>query len=227
MPPPQRRRHNACCQRGAVPADPARPRVLILGCGAVARELADIIDRNDLAGFEVECLPARLHNTPEQIPGAVERRLRKAADNYERIFVAYADCGTSGKLDAMLARYSVERLPGAHCYQFYAGTTRFQTLQAEEPGTFYLTDYLVRHFNRLIWKGLGLHRHPELVKDYFGNYRRVVYLAQTTDHILTSQAQAAADCLGLDLERRYVGYGELEPALVNLAAPAAHQKATE
>lgn len=198
---------------------------MILGCGAVARELADIIDRNDLAGFAVECLPARLHNRPEQIPEAVERRLQRAVDSYDRIFVAYADCGTGGKLDAVLGRYNVERLAGAHCYEFYAGTTRFQTLHAEEPGTLYLTDYLVRNFNRLIWKGLGLDRHPEFLNDYFGNYRRVVYLAQTTDHVLTSRAQAAADLLGLDLEYCHVGCGALEAALVSQAQSAEYRLA--
>ncbi len=226
MPPWPPIRQSAWCRGGVVPADAARPRVLILACGALARELGVIIDRNGLAGFDVECLPARLHSRPEQIPGAVDRHLRRVVGRYERIFVAYADCGTGGRLDEVLARYGVERLTGAHCYQFYAGTDRFQALHEEEPGTLYLTDYVVRHFDRLIWRGLGLDRHPELLEDYFGNYRRVVYLAQTENPALTAQAEAAADRLGLILEHRYVGYGELEPALVDITAPAETRVAT-
>jgi hypothetical protein len=189
--------------------------VLVIGCGAIARELLAVISRNRLEGIKVECLPAILHNRPEKIPGAVRARL-EVADGYDEIFVAYGDCGTGGMLDRVLEEFGVERLPGAHCYQFFAGLDLFDSIHDEDPGTLYLTDYLTRHFDRLVWRGLGLDRHPELLEDYFGNYRRVVYLAQTDDPGLTEEAMAAADRIGLSFERRWVGYGELEPALLTI-----------
>ena len=193
-----------------------RQSVLVIGCGALARELLDVVSRNRLEHIKVECLPAILHNRPEMIPGAVRSRL-EAVTGYDRIFVAYGDCGTGGLLDAVLEDHGVERLPGAHCYQFYAGSTAFDVMQDEEPGTLYLTDYLTRHFDRLIWQGLGLDRWPDLLEDYFGNYVRVLYLAQTEDELLTEKARAAAGRLGLQFERRFVGYGEMEPELVRIA----------
>lgn len=189
--------------------------VLVIGCGALARELLDVVSRNDLPNIRVECLPAILHNRPEKIPDAVRARL-DAATGYDRVYVAYGDCGTGGLLDKVLDEYGVERLPGAHCYQFYAGIDHFDALHEDEPGTFYLTDYLARHFDRLIWQGLGLDRHPELMEDYFGNYERVLYLAQTDDAQLTDLAQNAAARLGLHFERRLVGYGELERQVVRV-----------
>jgi hypothetical protein len=195
----------------------SRGSVLVIGCGALARELLDVVNRNHLADIRVECLPAILHNRPEKIPGAVRARL-EAASGFDRIFVAYGDCGTGGALDAVLDEFAVERLPGAHCYQFFAGIDAFDQIHEEEPGTLYLTDYLTRHFERLIWRGLGLDRRPDLLKDYFGNYRRVVYLAQTDDPGLTDEARKAAERLGLTFERRLVGYGEMEPTLVSIGA---------
>jgi hypothetical protein len=189
--------------------------VLVIGCGAIAKELLTVVSRNGLQGIKVECLPAILHNRPEKIPGAVRSRL-EAARGYDKVFVAYGDCGTGGMLDRVLEEFGVERLPGAHCYQFFAGLDLFDSIHDEDPGTFYLTDYLTRHFDRLVWQGLGLDRHPELLEDYFGNYRRMIYLAQTDDPGLTVEAMAAADRLGLSFERRLVGYGELEPTLVSI-----------
>lgn len=197
-------------------APPDAPGVLVIGCGALARELLEVVRRNRLPGVRVECLPAILHNRPEKIPEAVRARIEAAGD-HERVFVAYGDCGTGGRLDEVLEQYGVERLPGAHCYQFYAGQERFQAMQEEELGTLYLTDYLARHFDRLIWQGLGLDRHPELASDYFGNYTRVVYLAQTDDPALTERAEAAARRLGLSFEKSLVGLGDMEPALLGLA----------
>lgn len=199
--------------------DTRGPAVLVIGCGALARELLDVVSRNELPSITIECLPAILHNRPEKIPDAVRARLEQA-DGYDRVFVAYGDCGTGGKLDDVLDEFGVERLPGAHCYQFYAGTDTFDAMHEDEPGTLYLTDYLARHFDRLVWQGLGLDRHPELLEDYFGNYRRVVYLAQTADERLAGLAREAADRLGLSFERRLVGYGELEPQLVRIGAPS-------
>ena len=189
------------------------PRVLIVGCGALGRELVTLT--RDLPGVDVTCLPAELHNRPERIPDAVADRIRARGDGYERVFVAYADCGTGGRLDRLLATEfaGVERIPGAHCYEFYAGAAAFADLADAEPGTFYLTDILARQFERLIVAGLGLDRHPELLPLYFGNYRRLVYLAQTDDPELVARARAAADRLGLAFELRRTGLGELATAI--------------
>ncbi len=195
---------------------PDAPGVLVIGCGALVKELHHVIRANRLDNVEVECLPAALHNQPEKIPAAVRAKL-EAATGYESIFVAYGDCGTGGRLDAVLEEFDVERLPGAHCYQFFAGLETFDRMHEEEPGTLYLTDYLARHFDRLIWHGLGLDRWPELAVDYFGNYRRLVHLAQTDDSDRDLDARGAAERLGLSYERRMVGFGEVEPALVRLA----------
>ncbi len=202
-------------------SDPADSRVLVIGCGALARELLQLTRVNPLSWVTVECLPAWLHNRPEQIPAAVQQRIRRARPAYRRIFVGYADCGTGGALDRMLEAEGIDRLPGAHCYEFYAGAAVFGDLQEAQPGTFYLTDYLARHFDRLVIGGLGLDRHPELLDDYFGNYRRLVYLAQVDDPGLTRRAQAAAAALGLEFERLFTGYGELGEALADVAAVSA------
>lgn len=190
--------------------------VLVIGCGALAREIAAVSERNRLA-IDVTFLPARYHNTPDRIPSAVERRIVANRHRYDHIFVAYGDCGTGGELDRVLARHDIERLAGAHCYEFFAGGTRFQAMHDSEPTTFYLTDFLVRHFDRLVWRGLGLDRWPHLLADYFGNYTRVVYLAQLDDPDLTRQAAEAAARLGLEFEREAVGYGDLETALMGTA----------
>ena len=187
--------------------------VLMLACGAIARELLRIRDLNGWNHVRVKCLPAALHNTPDVIPTAVEASLDRSEAVYDRVFVAYADCGTGGRLDRVLARRGIERLPGAHCYAFLAGGAAFDGLAREEPGSFYLTDFLVRHFDRLVVQGLGLDRHPELLDRYFGNYRRVVYLAQTEDEELQRQARAQAGRLGLGYHYRYCGDRPLESAL--------------
>jgi len=186
--------------------------LLVIACGALARELEALT--RELPGVEVEYLAAPLHNRPERIPDAVRARIRAARERgHGRILVGYADCGTGGLLDRVVAEEGVERLPGAHCYELYAGRAAFAELQDEEPGTFYLTDFLVRGFDGLVWRGLGLDRHPELLPIYFGNYRRVVHLAQTDDPALAERAQAAAARLGLGFERRFVGLGALGPAV--------------
>src|SRR5881392_583761 len=183
-------------------------RSLVIGCGALARELVAIT--RQLANVDVACLPAELHNRPGGIPAAVRGRIADArAEGFDNIFIAYADCGTGGLLDRVLADEKVERLPGAHCYEFYAGSEAFARLADEELGTFYLTDFLVRNFDRLVWRGLAIDRHPELLPDYFGNYRRVVYLAQTADAALDEAASTAATRLGLTYERRSTALGDL------------------
>jgi hypothetical protein len=187
---------------------------LVIGCGALAVELVALTRRAGLPAVELTCLPASLHNRPERIPATVAARIRRArADGYDRLFVAYADCGTGGRLDQVLEAEGVDRLGGAHCYEVYAGHEAFAALADEEPGTFYLTDFLVRNFEGLVWRGLGLDRHPELLPIYFGNYRRLVYLAQTDDVDLDRRAVAAAQRLGLAYERRFTGLGDLAVAL--------------
>ena len=195
---------------------------LVIGCGALAPELVALTRRAGLPAMDLACLPATLHNRPEQIPERVRARIRRArADGYDRIFVAYADCGTGGLLDRVLEAEGVDRLEGAHCYEVFAGREAFAGLHDEEPGTFYLTDFLARNFDRLVVRGLGLDRHPELLPIYFGNYRRLVFLAQTDDPRLTLVARRGAHRLGLAFERRFTGLGDLAPALAAFAAEAA------
>jgi hypothetical protein len=188
--------------------------VLVIACGALARELEALT--RDLPGVDVEYLAATLHNRPERITDAVVARVRAArARGHERVLAAYMDCGTGGLLDAALAREGVERLPGAHCYELYAGRAAFAQLHEQEPGTFWLTDFLVRSFDGLVWRGLGLDRHPELRDVYFAHYRRVVHLAQVDDAALEAAGRNAAAGLGLGYERRLVGLGELGTAIVD------------
>jgi len=196
----------------------APPRPLVIGCGALARELVELTRRAGLPAMDLTCLPATLHNRPERIPGAVRAKIQAArARGVEQIFVAYADCGTGGLLDRVLEDEGVERLAGAHCYEVYGGRAAFARLHDDEPGTFYLTDFLARNGDRLVWRGLGLDRHPELLPLYFGNYRRVVYLAQTVDPALTRDARRLARRLGLAFERRFTGLGELGPTIAAFA----------
>ncbi len=189
---------------------------LVIACGALARELKDIVEVNRLDSVTVECLPAKLHNRPQDIPGAVADRIERARHRYDRIFVGYADCGTGGRLDSVLADHGIERLPGAHCYEFFATTPVFAGIHEADPGTFYLTDYLVRHFDRIVVRGLGLDRHPQLLDSYFEHYRRVMHLAQFDDLGLEKAGRKAAERLGLEYERIVVGYGELQRSLLTL-----------
>src|SRR2546423_3584545 len=198
-----------------LPLEAASRRVLVVGCGALARELVDLT--RGLPNVDITCLPATLHNRPGGIPAAVRERIRTRRPGYDRVFVAYADCGTGGLLDRVLEEEGVDRLPGAHCYEFYAGRPDFACLTDEEPATFFLTDFLARNFDRLVWRGLGLDRHPELLTDYFRNYRRLVYLSQRDDPELVATARRAAPRLGLAFEHRVTGYGELATPIVAVA----------
>ncbi len=203
----------------ADPADAgAAPRVLVIGCGALARELVELT--RPLPHVDVTCLPPSLHNRPGGIPGAVRAKIRagRACGRYARIFVAYADCGTGGLLDVVLAEEGIDRLPGAHCYESFAGRVDLARLAEEEPATFWLTDFLARNFQRLVIRGLGIDRHPELESMYFGNYRRLVYLSQTDDAGLLVLARRAAERLGLAFEHRHTGYGELATSIATAAA---------
>ncbi|MDA0996900.1 MAG: DUF1638 domain-containing protein [Proteobacteria bacterium] len=187
---------------------PTRP-LLIIACGALAREIGWVVDANKLTGVDLTCLPAELHNRPKEIPGQLRRKIEINRGKYDRIVALYGDCGTGGELDELLAAEGVERIAGEHCYAFFAGRDSFDGLMAEELGSFFLTDYLARVFDRLIIQGLGIDRHPELLPMYFDNYRRLVYLAQTEDADLQAKAEAAARRLGLDYVYRFTGMGEL------------------
>lgn len=195
---------------------------LVIACGALAREIAALCRANGWSGLDVKCLPPELHNRPERIAGAVREQIRAQRARYAEIFVAYGDCGTGGALDAVLREEGVERLAGAHCYEFYASPAAFAELAEAEPGTFYLTDFLLRHFERLVIRGLGIDRHPELLAAYFGNYSRLVYLAQAPAADSEERAQGIATRLGLRYEFRSTGYGGLEQGLAAFAGrPAA------
>ncbi len=192
--------------------------VLVIACGALAREIVALKNLNGWSALDIQCLPPELHNRPERIPAAVREAIAAGRANYERIFVAYADCGTGGLLDEVLQAERVERLPGAHCYEFFATAATFAALGEAEVGTFYLTDFLVRHFDRLVITGLGIDRHPELAVEYFRNYRRLVYLVQAADPELSIAARAAAQRLGLEYEERLTGYGDLATRLSAVAS---------
>lgn len=198
------------------------PRVLILACGALAREIRDVTRLHELGDITLECLPASLHMTPEHITPAVRERLERRIDDYDRVLVGYADCGTAGELADLCGEFTathgtpVEMMPGAHCYQFFAGGDAFTAMHDDDPTAFYLTDYLVKHFERLIIAGLGIADHPELESMYFGNYTKMIYLAQTDDPVLDEKAKAAADRLGLEFTRLSTGYGELESEVLEV-----------
>jgi hypothetical protein len=194
--------------------------ILLIGCGALAREIMAVLRKSRWNGIEVQCLPAKLHNAPQLIPDAVRAKIRESRERFEQIFVLYGDCGTGGLLDQVLVEEGVERIAGAHCYEFFAGTEDFTELADDEPASFFLTDFLVRHFDRLVIKGLGIDRHPELLPLYFGNYRRVVYLAQTHSAKHLAAARAAAVRLGLAFEYRFTGYGDLEKSIRALRVSA-------
>ena len=183
---------------------------LLIACGALAKELAELQRSNDWNFLKIQCLPAELHNTPEEIPHAVEEAIQINKSNFRHIFVAYADCGTGGTLDKVIEKHGVQRIPGAHCYEFFPGKSVFDKLNNEEIGTFYLTDFLVRHFDRLVVQNLGLDRRPELRDTYFGNYRRLVYLAQKKSDELSRMAQAQAKFLGLEYVEHYTSLKPFE-----------------
>ena len=191
----------------------ASDRSLVIACGALVRELQFLIAQAGRGDIDIKAIPATYHNRPEKITPAVARRIAWARPKYERIFVAYGDCGTGGELDKLLERENIERLPGAHCYAFFTGVDAFDARGDEDMTSFFLTDFLVRHFRSLVIRGLGLDRHPELMPMYFGNYEKVIYLSQLPTPDLIAQAERAAATLGLAFEHRPVGFGDLARAL--------------
>ena len=186
-----------------------QPKTLVIACGALARELLEAKRVNKLDHLDITCLPAIWHNRPEKIPEGVRGKIRKARGHYDHILCLYGDCGTGGMLDAVLKEEGVERIEGVHCYAFYSQPGEFDALMEEEIGTFFLTDYLVRHFDRLIIQGLALDSYPQLLSTYFGHYKRVVYLAQLPDAALEKKARKAAERIGLNFEMRVTGLGGL------------------
>ncbi|TNE33993.1 MAG: DUF1638 domain-containing protein [Alphaproteobacteria bacterium] len=191
-----------------MPSD--HPRTLLIACGALAEEVLASLPEEERAAIEVTCLPAKLHNRPALIPDAMRVKIRANRDKYDRILALYGDCGTGGRLDEMLREEGVERIAGAHCYEFYTGAAEFEAIAEAEPATFYLTDYLARHFDRLIIEGLGIDRHPELLPLYFGNYEKLLYLSQIEDEVLQEKAKAAAERLSLQYEYRFTGLSGLQ-----------------
>jgi hypothetical protein len=190
-----------------------KQRTLVIACGALAREINQLKKTNGWDHLELTCIDAALHFHPEKIGAALRARINENRDRYDDMYIAYAECGSRGEIDKIVEEEGIERLPGAHCYQFFAGEAAFAQMSDEEPGTFYLTDFLVRHFKRLVVRSLGLDRHPELRDMYFGNYKRLIYLAQTTDERLVRKAKEAAEFLGLQYSLVDTGYGELEHSL--------------
>ncbi|MEM7723800.1 MAG: DUF1638 domain-containing protein [Pseudomonadota bacterium] len=192
----------------------AKGRVLLLACGALAHEVIALKRLNNWDHLDLHCLPAKLHNTPDLIPDAVENAVTARRGDYDRVFVLYADCGTGGLLQKRCADLGVEMLEGPHCYSFFEGNAVFAA--RDEITAFYLTDFLVRQFDAFVTEPLGLDRHPELRDMYFGHYTKLVYQAQTDDPTLTEMAEAHAQKLGLIFERRFTGYGDLGVALSSL-----------
>ncbi len=201
---------------------PVADKLLVIACGALAREISALRKRNGWQHLDMQCIDARLHNRPALIPERLRQKIRSNCSRYDRIFVAYADCGTGGAIDRVIAEEDVDRLPGAHCYQFFAGAERFAELAESEPGTFYLTDFLVRHFDKLVIRPLKLDTHPELRDAYFGNYEKLVYLSQTDAADLEKHAQHAAARLGLEYERVHCGYGGLGRGLDSFISKQEH-----
>jgi hypothetical protein len=196
-------------------------RPLVIACGALVSELRAALEAGGIAdAVEVRYLPANLHNRPEAIEPSVRTLLDELDPGSTRtVLLGYADCGSGGALDRLIAeRPNVHRMPGAHCYEFFAGSRLFAELHDAEPGTFYLTDFLAKHFDALVWQGLGLDRHPELRDMYFGNYTRVLLLTQATAHTdVVDAGQRAAEQLGLRFEHLHVGLDKFSIALGKVA----------
>jgi hypothetical protein len=185
---------------------------LVLGCGALVYDLLRLIEQNPGLSDKVklQCLPASWHNKPQLIAPGVDDYLAEHGDLYEEIYIAYADCGTGGELDRVVEKYQAKRIGGAHCYEFFAGSEAFQKISEQELGTFYLTDYLVKNFNRIMIKGMGLDRFPELFDVYFANYKKMVYLAQMKNEQWQKEAEQYAKDWGFEYEYKLVGTGYLD-----------------
>jgi Protein of unknown function (DUF1638) len=192
-------------------------KVRIIACGAIAREVLAIKDANGLAHIDLKCLPAIWHVYPDKIAPAMREAIAEArAEGYGKVFIGYAECGTKGELDKICAEEGIERIAGPHCYAFFTGTEKFLKECENEFTAFYLTDLITRQFEAFVIEPLKFDTHPELIPMVFGNYEKIVYLAQTEDPVLQEKAKWAADYLGLAYEYRFTGMGDLEPALKNI-----------
>lgn len=192
-----------------------RNRTLLIACGALAHELVSLKRLNHWDELDLQCLPAEFHNTPHKIAPAIRALLEKKLNDYDHCMIAYAECGTGGELDKIVEEYGIERLPGAHCYEFYAGRDKFEALVEAELGSFYLTNFLVRHFERIIMRDLGINKHPELLELYFGHYKKLVFLDQAGNLEHQKLAQQAASKLGLEYQYFFTGLHEVEIPLKN------------
>ena len=181
---------------------------LLIACGALAKEIIQIVEHNQLANIDVQCLPAKLHHRPALIPAALENMVQKQQSKYEDIYLIYGDCGTAGGIDKVVEKYGLERIEGPHCFSFFEGNTRFAKAE-DDITSFFLTDFFCKHFDKFMWQELGLDRHESMVEFVFGNYKKLVYIAQTEDEDLKQQAMNIADRLGLSFEYRYRGYSDL------------------
>ena len=189
---------------------------MILACGALSKEISTLIRINNWSHLEIKYLPAILHNSPEKITAELRNILLNSQANFSKIFIGFADCGTGGKIDSLIEEFGLKRLPGAHCYEFYSGSKLFEKIMEDEPGTFFLTDFLVRTFEKLVWQGLMIDKKPELLNIFFKNYKKVMYLAQTDNLNLQRKAKNISKLLKLEYEYRLVGYGQLENSLSSL-----------
>lgn len=206
-------------EHGFTEAAPERGRILLIACGALAREILALKQANGWDHMVLRCLPAKLHLYPEKITEAVEETVRAQREAYDDVFVVYADCGTGGQLEAKCRELGVEMVEGPHCYSFFEGNAAFAARGDADLTAFFLTDFLVKQFDAFVWKPMGLDRHPELRDMLFGNYTKLVYQAQTRDPALEAKARACAERLGLAYEYRFTGYGDLETALAAKAEP--------
>ncbi len=188
----------------------------MIACGAIAREILAIKDQHGLAHIDLKCLPAIWHVYPDRIAPAMREAIAEArAEGFGKVFIGYAECGTKGELDKICAEEGIERIAGPHCYAFFTGTEKFLKEAEEEFTAFYLTDLITRQFEAFVIEPMKFDTHPELIPMVFGNYEKIVYLAQTEDQALQEKAKWAADYLGLAYEYRFTGMGDLEPALKN------------
>jgi hypothetical protein len=210
-------KHTVSLEKWAERLEPS-DKILILACGALAKEISALIRLNGWSHLKTRYLPAILHNTPEKITEQLRMVLQSSQTKFSKIFIGYADCGTGGKIDSLLDEFDVQRLPGAHCYEFFAGKQTFAEIMEEEIGSYFLTDFLVKAFEKLVWQGMKIDRHPELLPIYFKHYKKLVYLAQSENQELQTQAYEIAGRLGLVYEKRVTGYGELEHSLTALTA---------
>lgn len=204
-------------------------KVLVIACGMIAREVLAVRERLGFDHIELTCLPAQYHYHPDRIAPEIDKAVEKArSEGYRHIFIGYADCGTGGALDRVCEKHGVERIAGPHCFAFYQGLEAFEKVMEDDMMSFYMTDFLCRHFDAFFMRPLALDRHPELIQDFFGNYEKVIYLAQTEDPVLEKVARAAARLLGLEYERRFTGYGDLSQAMAQAAGASVqdHKKAS-